>query len=409
MARHKLSDSRVKTLTEPGIYGDGDGLYLRIQPSGSRSWVFIWRRFGARREIGFGPYGAGAGHVSLATARVKADEARNIVGAGGDPKAEMAERKAAARSATFGQIADEYIETMKSKWRGGKTLLRWERFAQVHAKSIRGMPIDKVSTEDVVRVLRPLWHTKPETASKVREGIKLVLDHAKARQLRGGDNPAQWRGHLDQVLPPPAKLVRGHHAAMPYVDVPAFLLRLGVVEGFGAKALEFLILTAVRSGETRGALWDEIDLQAKVWTIPPERMKGAKSHRVPLSTRAVKLLEEMKREAINMLVFPGQRDKKPLSDMTLLKALDTAGGGAFTCHGFRSAFRDWVAEETNFQREVAEAALAHAVGDVVERAYRRGDALEKRRELMEAWASYCTTIRTGAFGISEAKNAELTP
>lgn len=406
MARHKLTDSKVKGLIKPGVYGDGDGLYLRIQRSGSRSWVFIWHRYGARREIGLGPYGSGAGHVSLAAARAKAEESRNIVGAGGDPKSDLVERKAAVKLATFGQIADEYIQTMKSKWRGGKTVPRWERFAQVHAKSIRGIPIDKVSTDDVVRVLRPLWHAKPETASKVREGIKLVLDHAKARQLRGGDNPAQWQGHLDQVLPPPAKLVRGHHAAMPYADVPAFLVRLGAVEGVGAKALEFLILNAVRSGETRGAAWDEIDLQAMVWTIPPERMKEAKAHRVPLSTRSVELLEEMKRKAINSLVFPGQRENKPLSDMTLLKALDSAGGGAFTCHGFRSAFRDWVAEETNFQREVAEAALAHAVGDVVERAYRRGDALEKRRELMEAWASYCATVRTGAVGVWER---ELTP
>lgn len=393
MARHKLSDSRVKALTKSGIYGDGDGLYLRLQPSGSRSWVFIWRRFGARREIGLGPYGAGAGHVSLPTARAKAEEARNIVGAGGDPKTDMAERKAAVRSATFGQIADEYIDAMKSKWRGSKTLPRWQRFAKLHAKSIRGVPIDRVSTDDVLRVLRPLWHAKPETASKAREGIKLVLDHAKARMLRNGDNPAQWVGHLDQILPAPAKLSRGHHAAMPYVVVPAFFLKLRTVQGIGAKALEFTILTAVRSGEARGAEWDEIDLKARVWTIPAERMKGEKPHRVPLSNRAVDILDEMKKKAVNKLVFPGRRERLPLSDMTLLKVLDTAGGGAFTVHGFRSAFRDWVAEETTFQREVAEAALAHAVGDVVERAYRRGDALVKRREMMEAWASYCTLVK----------------
>lgn len=393
MARHKLTDSKVKSLTKPGIYGDGDGLYLRIQPSGACSWVFIWHRHGGRREVGLGPYGSGAAHVTLAAARTKAEEARHIVGTGGDPKTDMVERKVSLRSATFGQIADEYIETMKSKWRGGKTLPRWQRFAKVHAKSIRAVPIDRVSTDDVVRVLQPLWHAKPETASKVRDGMRLVIDHAKARGLRSGDNPAQWRGHLDQLLPPPAKLARGHHAAMPYVDVPAFLQQLRALGGVGAKALEYTILAAVRSGETRGAVWDEIDLQAKVWTIPPERMKEDKPHRVPLSARAIDILDEMKERAVNKLVFPGQRDKKPLSDMTLLKALDTAGGSAFTVHGFRSTFRDWVAEETNFQREVAEAALAHAVGDVVERAYRRGDALEKRRQLMEAWATYCTTVR----------------
>lgn len=395
MARHKLTDSKIRSLTKPGIYGDGDGLFLRVQPTGRRSWVFIWRRFGARREIGFGPYNNGAWHVTLAAARAKADEAREIIGAGGDPKTDMAERKAAQQVVTFGKVADEYIETMKPKWRGAKTVAAWERFASSYVVSIRKVPVDKVSTDDVVRVLRPLWHDKPETATKVRERIKLVLDHAKARGLRIGDNPAQWKGHLDQILPAPSKLSRGHHAAMPYADVSAFIKKLRSVDGIGAIALEFTILTAVRSGEARGATWQEIDLDAKVWTIPAERMKTGKEHRVPLSGRAVEIVQAMKATAVNNLVFPGKRDKKPLSDMTLLKALDTAGGGAFTVHGFRSAFRDWVAEETNFQREVAEAALAHAVGDAVERAYRRGDALEKRRKLMEAWTTYCGTVKVG--------------
>lgn len=338
---------------------------------------------------GSGPYGSGAGHVSLAAARVKADEARGIIGSGGDPKTDMAERKAAMKAATFGTVADEYIETMKPKWRGGKTLPRWERFAKVHGKAIRNVPVDKVSTDDVVRVLRPLWHAKPETATKVRECIKLVLDHAKARGLRDGENPAQWKGHLDQILPTPAKLARGHHKAVAYADVPAFLKRLRAVDGMGAKALEFTILTAVRSGEARGAAWDEMDLDAKVWTIASKRMKTGKPHRVPLSDRAMAIVEAMKVTAVNDLVFPGQREKRPLSDMTLAKALKSAGGGEFTVHGFRSSFRDWVSEETHFQREVAEAALAHSVGDAVERAYRRGDALAKRREMMDAWASFC--------------------
>ncbi|KQT04131.1 site-specific integrase [Rhizobium sp. Leaf386] len=390
MTRHKLTDSKIRSLTNPGVYGDGDGLYLRVMKSGSKSWIFIWRRFGVRREIGLGRYGPGAWNVSLATARVKADEAREIIGAGGDPKTDMAERKAALMSATFGKIADEYIETMKPKWRGDKTVAAWERFAKSYINTIRKIPIDKVSTEDVVRVLRPLWHDKPETATKVRERLKLVLDHAKARGLRSGDNPAQWKGHLDQILPAPSKLSRGHHAAMPYVDVAEFLQRLSKVSGIGSSALEFTILTAVRSGEARGATWREIDLEAKVWTIPAERMKSGKEHRVPLSDRALAIVKDMKAIAVNELVFPGQREKRPLSDMTLAKALNTAGGGDFTVHGFRSSFRDWAAEETNFQREVAEAALAHAVGDSVERAYRRGDALEKRRKLMDAWAVYCT-------------------
>ena len=395
MARHKLTDSKIRSLTKPGIYSDGDGLYIRVQASGRRSWVFIWRRFGTRREIGLGPYGAGAWHVSLAAARAKADEARDIIGSGGDPKTDMAERKAAAGTITFGKTADEYIETMKSKWRGAKTVAAWERFANAYVKSIRKVPVDKVTTEDVLRVLRPLWHDKPETASKVRERIKIVLDHAKARGLRSGDNPAVWKGHLDQILPAPSKLSRGHHAAMPYGAVASFLTKLSAIDGIGAKALEFTILTAVRSGEARGATWQEFDLDAKVWTIPADRMKTGKLHRVPLSDRAVEIVESMKATAINDLVFPGQRENRPLSDMTLSKALKSAGAGEYTVHGFRSSFRDWAAEETNFQREVAEAALAHSVGDAVERAYRRGDALEKRRKLMDAWAFYCCTENPG--------------
>lgn len=388
MARHKLTDSKIRTLTKAGIFSDGDGLYLRVQPSGSRSWVFIWRRYGTRREIGLGPYGSGAGHVSLAVARVKAEEARSIVGQGGDPKTDLAERKAALQTATFGSVADEYRETMAPKWKSDKTVAKWKRFTDIHAKPIRKVPIAEVSTEDVLKVIRPLWAEKPETAGNLRECIKLVLDHAKARGLRSGDNPAEWRGHLDQILPPPKKLIRGHHSAMPFAAVAEFFKQLSRVGGVGARALEFAILTAARSGEVRGATWDEIDLKSQSWTIPAARMKAGKEHRVPLSKAAVDILLSMKEQALNELVFPGARDNRPLSDMTLAKALKATGGGEYTVHGFRSSFRDWVAEATNFQREVAEAALAHAVGDAVERAYRRGDALEKRRQMMDAWAAY---------------------
>jgi integrase len=388
MARHKLSAGKVHSETRPGIYGDGDGLYLRIQKAGGKSWVFVWKRFGTRREIGLGRYGSGTGHVSLAGARAKADEARAIIGAGGDPKTDMAERKAAVRTMTLGKLADEYIETMKPKWRGDKTVAAWERFAATYIKPLRAVPIDKLSTDDVVRVLRPLWHDKPETAKKVRERLKLVLDHAKARKLREGDNPAAWKGHLDQILPAQSKLLQGHHAAMPYVDVPSFLRKLRTSDGSGARALELVILTAARSGEVRGATWDEIDADAAVWTVPASRMKAGKEHRIPLCARALEIIEAQRATAINGLVFPGQRENRPLSDMTLLKALKTAGGGDFTVHGFRSGFRDWVGEETKFQRETAEAALAHAVGDETERAYRRSDALAKRRKLMDAWSAY---------------------
>ncbi|MDT7536180.1 integrase arm-type DNA-binding domain-containing protein [Sphingobium sp. SA2] len=388
MARNKLTDSRVKAAVAPGVYGDGDGLYLRVQKSGGKSWIFIWRRCGVRREIGLGRYGAGAGHVSLAIARGKADEARLIVGAGGDPKVEMAERQAANRAPTFGEVVAEYIETMAPKWRGAKTVAAWQRFATTYTKALSQMPVDQIVTDDVVQVLRTLWHSKPETATKVRDRIRMVLDHAKARGLRQGDNPATWKGHLDQILPTPSKLKRGHHAAMPYVDVPALIAKLRNSAAVGARALEFTVLTAARSGETRAATWDEIDTATATWTIPAHKMKSGKVHRVPLGERAVTILAEAKARSEGDHVFPGQRSVRPLSDMTLLKALHAAAGDGFTVHGFRSSFRDWVGEATTFQREVAEAALAHAVGDETERAYRRGDALEKRRELMKAWEGF---------------------
>ncbi len=395
LARHKLTDSKVKSISNPGVYGDGDGLYLRVQASGTRSWVFIWRRYGARREIGLGPYGNGSGHVSLATARTKAEECREIIGRGGDPKTDLAERKAAIKPMTFGQIADEFVEVMKPKWKSEKSLQRWQRFTITYADSIRNVPIAQVSTDDILRVLKPLWHTKPESAAKCREALKLVMDHAKARGLRTGENPAEWKGNLEALLPPSKKLVRGHHAAMPYADVSAFLVKLAEVNGVGGKALEFTILTAARSGETRGATWDEIDIPGKLWTIPASRMKAGKEHAVPLSNRAVEILTEMKDRAVCDLVFPGARSKTPLSDMTLAKALKSAGGSDFTVHGFRSAFRDWAGNETSFPRELAEEALAHEIGSAVEKAYRRNAAVEKRRKLMDAWAGYLAGRKEG--------------
>ena len=310
---------------------------------------------------------------------------------GGDPKTDMAERKAAQRIATFGQIADEYISTMQSKWRGAGTVAAWERFARTYAKAIANVPVDKISTDDVVRVLRALWQTKPETAAKVRERIKLVLDHARARGLRSADNAAQWKGHLDQILPPPKKLANGHLAALPFAEVPRFLQQLRAVDGIPARALEFLVLTAVRSGEARGAVWSEFDLKEALWTIPASRMKSGRPHRVPLSGRAIAIVKEMQARSVGAYVFPSQRGGRPLPGTTLARTLSAAAGPTVTVtvHGFRSCFRDWVAEATNFQSEIAEAALAHAVGDAVERAYRRGDALQKRRQLMEAWSNYC--------------------
>ncbi len=386
-ARNLLTVTEIKSSTKSKLR-DGDGLWLHTSTTGGRYWVFIFTRFGRRREMGLGTYGSGTGQVSLAMARAKADEIRAILGRGGDPFTEMEERKTKEKPTMFGDLADEYILAMKPKWRGKQTLPAWERFASTYAKPLRKIPVAEVDTDAIVRTLKVLWHSKPETATKTRERIKLVLDHAKARGLRTGDNPAEWKGHLDQILPTPAKLVRGHHAAMPYSELPAFIKRLRERQGVAPLALEFTILTAARSGETRGAPIAEFDLDKAVWTVPPHRMKEPREHRVPLVDRAVEIVKEMRKTAVNDLVFPGQKLGRPLSDAALANVLDDTEASDFTVHGFRSAFRDWVAEETHHQREVAEAALAHAVGDAVERAYRRGDALAKRRKLMEDWAKF---------------------
>lgn len=388
MARNKLTDSRIKARKESGVLGDGDGLGLRIKPSGAKSWIFTWKRDGVRRELGFGSYNSGTHPVSLALARTKADEARAILASGGDPATDMAERKVAIQQVTFGKTADEYIEAMSPKWVGGKTLVAYQRFANTYAAAIRDVPVASLSTDDVLTVLRPLWHDKPETGRKTRERIKSVLDYAKARQLRSGDNPAEWRGHLDQILPANEKLSKGHHAAMAYADLPSFISRLRASQSVAVRTLEFIVLTAARSGEAREAEWIEIDLPAAVWTVPGRRMKSGKAHRVPLTSRAVAILREMKEIEVDRYVFTGQRHNRPISDMSLVKSLKASGAGSVTIHGFRSTFRDWAGNETNFARELAEQALAHSAGDATEIAYRREDALKKRRVLMDAWQDY---------------------
>lgn len=388
MARNLLTVNSIRNSTKPKLR-DGDGLWLHASKSGNRHFVFIYIRFGRRREMGLGTFGSGTGQVSLAAARTKADEIRTILGRGGDPFTEMEERKKKVKPISFGEITDEYIEAMKVKWKGKQTLPAWERFAKTYTKSLRKIPACEVSTDDVVRTLKPLWNEKPETATKVRERIKLVLDHTKARGLRTGDNPAEWKGHLDQILPAPAKLVRGHHAAMPYTEIPQFMAKLRTHPGAAARALEFAILTASRSGEARGAVIPEFDLAKALWVVPPERMKEPRQHRVPLTPRAVEIVEQMRETSVNDLIFPGVKLGRQLADASLGNVLDDTAAAEYTVHGFRSAFRDWAAEETDHQREVAEAALAHAVGDTVERAYRRGDALAKRRKLMEDWEKFC--------------------
>ncbi|MQV48261.1 tyrosine-type recombinase/integrase [Sinorhizobium medicae] len=391
MARNLLTVTEIKNSSKPKLR-DGDGLWLHTSSAGNRHFVFIYIRHGRRREMGLGTYGTGTGQVSLAAARAKAEEIRAILGRGGDPFTEMEERQEWVKPTTFGQCADDLVDAMESQWRNEKHRAQWRMTLTEYAKALRKMPVAEVTTDDVVRVLKPIWTTKAETASRLRGRIEKVLDHAKVRGLRTGENPARWKGHLDHILPKAGKLKRGHHAAMPYADVPAFMKKIREASGVGARALEFTVLTASRTGETMGARWAEFDFKENVWTVPAERMKGGREHRVPLTDRVLAVLTEMQKRSVNDFVFPGSKANTPISNMTMSKVMKTYEADAFTVHGFRSAFRDWASEETDFQGEVAEAALAHITGDETERAYRRGDVLEKRRKLMEAWETYCEAV-----------------
>lgn len=386
---NRLKAKQAETLGA-GRHADGGGLYLDRDEQGRSRWLFMWSRNGKRREMGLGP--AGRDGVSLAAARERATAAREHVRNGRDP---IEERKAAAaapaRSWTFGDVADELLTALSPQWRNDKHRAQWTMTLKTYAAPLRSLPVDKVSTADVLRVLQPFWQAKPETASRLRGRIERVLDAAKARGLRNGENPARWRGHLDHLLPRRQKLSRGHHRAMPYAELPAFMVKLREREAVAALALEFLILTAARSGEVLGAKWPEFDIDGAVWTVPAARMKSGREHRVPLPARAVAILKEIMPLSVagdpsRQCVFPGLGGG-PLSNMALamlLRRMDVSE----TVHGFRSSFRDWAGEVSTFPREVAEAALAHVVGDSTERAYWRGDALQKRRKLMEAWAGF---------------------
>lgn len=390
MARqvHRLSTRKVESLTTPGMHADGGGLYLRITTgkSSGKRWVYLYRRptDGKRCEIGLG----GTTSVSLARAREKATEARTYIADGRDP---LAEKKAEDRMPTFGELADRHIAAMGANWRNPKHRAQWKTTLREYAKALCDRPVNEISTADVLAVLEPIWQSIPETASRVRGRIEAVLDAAKVQGFRTGENPAAWRGHLKLILPARQKLSRGHHARMPIDDVPGFMVKLRKREAVAARCLEFAILTAARSGEALGARWDEVEFETKVWTIRPSRTKSGREHRIPLCDRAVAILSEMKPLCEGEHVFPGQRRGKPLSNMALTMVLRRMKIEGSTIHGFRSCFRDWCGNRTNYPRELAEHALAHVIGDKVELAYRRDDALERRRPLMEAWANFCTT------------------
>lgn len=368
------------------MHADGGGLYLKVTNAGSKQWVFIFRLNGKRCEMGLG----GVLAVSLARAREKASEARAVVADGQNP---ILLKRAKAAVPTFGEIADEFIVTRSTGLRSEKSVARLKRVLSEkgYASTLRTKPVNLIDTEDVLEVLKPIWSTKAETATIARGYIEAVLSAAKAKGFRSGENPARWRGHLDHLLAARQRLARGHHAAMPYAHTPKFIAKLRERKASAALGLELLVLTAARSGEVLNATWSEFDLKAKVWTVPAGRMKAAREHRTPLSKRALEILELLGPGEPDAYILPGRKENKPLSNMAFEMVMRRMGLDHYTVHGMRSAFRDWAGEETNFPREVAEAALAHVVGDTAEQAYRRGDALEKRRKLMDAWSSYCET------------------
>ena len=380
---NKLSDARVRAAAKQGRHSDGGGLYLSIGPTGGKSWTFVWVKDGRKREMGLGAYPA----VSLAQARGKAAECRASVAEGRDPIAERDREQ----EPTFGAVAEMTIVSMTPGWKNAKTAREWRYTFATYTKAITHKRVSQIETGDVLAVLKPLWQARPALGSRVRARIETVIDYAKARGWRpGSENPARWRGHLANLLSKKPKFSARHHAAMPYGEVPAFVERLRQRGAMTGRCLEFLILTAVRSGEARGARWSEIDIPNAVWTIPAARMKAGKEHRVPLSRRAMQIVTEMATIRSGDHVFPGlSRSDRGLSDAAfamLLRRMRLAG--EITAHGFRSAFRDWCGDMTEHPREIAEAALAHRAGDATEIAYRRSDALERRRRVMQDWSDY---------------------
>src|SRR6266446_7068944 len=398
MARpsNRLSAVEVRSIGHKGMFHDGGGLYLQVSAGGAKSWIYRFTLDGRAREMGLGPVHV----IPLAEARKRAAECRRMRIDGIDPiEARSAHRGwkklEAAKAMTFDACAAAYIAAHNAGWRNAKHREQWRNTLSSYAGPVFGsLPVQSIDVELVMKALEPIWRTKPETASRLRGRIEAVLDWATVRSYRKGDNPARWRGHLDKLLPARSKVQRvEHHPALPYDELADFVAMLRGQDGIAARALEFLILTATRTGEVIGARWDEIDLGEKIWVVPAARMKAGREHRVPLSGAAVAILEEMKKIRESDFVFPGGKKGKPLSNMAMLAVLKRMDRDDLTNHGFRSSFRDWAAERTNFPREVAEMALAHAVGDKVEAAYRRGDLFQKRRQLMEAWGKFCVTAR----------------
>lgn len=387
----RLSDRFVKTVKRPAYYADGDGLYLQVSPAATKSWIFRYARQSKEREMGLGSERV----YSLAEARAKASDARRLLVEGVDPIAardgqRAQERLQKASTLTFAKCAEKYIASHRAGWRNPKHVAQWENTLDTYAGEVIGrLAVKDVDTALVVRTLEPIWTKKPETASRLRGRIERILDWARVMGYRTGENPARWRGHLDKLLAGSLnRKSREHLAALPYDEIGAFVADLRKMEGTAARALEFLILTAARTGEVIGAPPAEVDEAQALWTIPGERMKVGREHRVPLSSRA---LEIANAQPDGPFLFAGGKEGEPLSDMAMLKVLQRMGRKGLTVHGFRSTFRDWASERTSYPREVCEMALAHTISDKVEAAYRRGDLFDKRKRLMLEWERFCDT------------------
>src|SRR6516164_3280375 len=409
----RLTALKVDKAKRPGMYADGGGLYLRVTHNGTKNWVFRFMLNGRPRWMGVGPLHI----IGLAEARNRAAAFRLQRHDGVDPierrRADRLQgRLDAAKEVTFKECAARYIASHRAGWRNPKHAAQWQATLATHAEPvIGGLSAQAIDTALVLKVLEPIWTTKPETAGRVRGRIESILDWAKVRGYRAGENPARWRGHLDKLLPPRSKVRRvEHHAALPYAELPGFLASLREQESIAARALEFAILTAARTGEVIGARWGEMDLLDKTWTLIAARMKSGRQHRVPLSASALAILKEMQahRHADDAFVFLGGKQGRPLRNMAFLMLLRRMGRGNVTAHGFRSSFRDWAAERTNFPAEVAEMALAHTVSDKTVAAYNRSDLFDKRRRLMQAWADFLTKEAPGAAHSSRASQQNAT-
>jgi len=389
---NRLTARGAESLSAPGYHPDGGGLWLQVSGGGGKSWVLRYMIQGRAREMGLGSFRL----VTLAKARIAAKEHQQRLLDGIDPIAARQTEKdekrlATAKGITFAECAKAYIEAHKGGWRNVKHGEQWGNTLETYAYPTLGsLPVQSIDTSLVMKVLDPIWSTKTETASRIRGRIEAVLNWATVRKYRSGENPARWRGHLDHLLPERNRVQKVvHHPALAYDAVAGFMTKLRLQIGTAARGLEFQILTACRTGEIIGARWDEFDLDKKIWIIPGDRMKAGREHRVTLSSAALAIVAKMKSMRESDYVFPGQKEKTPLSNMAFLQLLKRIGNSNITAHGFRSTFRDWAAELTAYPSEVVEMALAHTVNDKVEAAYRRGDLLEKRRTLMEDWAIYC--------------------